>query len=88
MINNSQQIDSQASKLYLLNILRKTILGGISGFILFLVVISATKLLSSFFNNIKFIIDDNDLILSCLGFILVGLIKFLECIREDKKEII
>lgn len=79
-----EQINLQAKKLNLFDIISKAISGGILGFAMFFTVILFTKFLSSAINSgVKFIIDIDDVYLSLLGFLLTALIKILECYRNN-----
>jgi len=58
---------------------------GLFGFSLFFTTIFLSKYIGFLVkNSSEFLIDINDVILSLLGFILLGLIKLLENIRVEK----
>lgn len=61
---------------------------GILGFIAFLFVLVATKYLSFLIGNqTKFIIDEEDLMLSLIGFVLFFLIRLLENTNEHQNQL-
>ena len=65
----------------------KCILGGIGGFIAFLVTIMAAKFLGSVFHSIPSAkLESGDFLLAMIGFVLVFLIKFLEQFGKTEKE--
>lgn len=70
---------------FLMNFFVKPLFSGVLGFLLFMIVIGATKLLGCCFGTIdKFYFDINDVILSGLGFFLLFLIRLLDNFREKE----
>lgn len=70
---------------FLMNFVVKPLFSGVLGFLLFMIVIGATKLLGCCFGTIdEFNFDINDVILSGLGFFLVFLIRLLDNFREKE----
>lgn len=67
--------------LYVLHPLR----GGLWGFLIFFVLLLMVKYLGYFIGSQnEFLVDETDLILSMVGFILVFLIRFLENFKEKE----
>ena len=70
---------------FLLKYIYYPIRAGLVGFSLFFTTIFLSKYIGFLVKNSnRFVIDINDVVLSLLGFILLGLIKLLENIRVDK----
>lgn len=77
-----QKIQNKFGNL-LTNFLVKPIISGIVGFLLFFFILVATKWLSYVLGTQEgFAIEIDDLFLSSIGFILIGLIKLLENFKE------
>lgn len=69
---------------FLLKYIFYPIRAGLFGFSLFFTTIFISKYVGHLVKNTQtFVIDINDVILSLLGFILLGLIKFLENFKSD-----
>ncbi len=68
----------------MLNI-KKSILAGIGGYFLFLIILLATKSISVFIQaSAELKIELTDFIVPVIGFILLSLIKFLENFRDSE----
>ena len=65
--------------------IRKSLLAGVWGYLLFLIILFLTKELSSLvIRDISLQIETTDFILPLIGFFLMSLIKFLESLSTDE----
>lgn len=63
----------------------KPVASGLGGFLLFLSLLAFMKFLSSWLTpNTKFVIDNEDILLSMVGFVLMFLIVFLQNFTDSK----
>ena len=65
--------------------IKKSIVAGFGGYILFLVILLLTKTFSAFIQtNSSVSFEQSDFILPIIGFILLSLIKFLENFKDNE----
>ena len=78
------ELISPAKRPSVFNNIGKSLLSGLGGYFLFLIILLATKTISIFIQteeSLKF--ETTDFILPIIGFFLLFLIKLLENLRED-----
>ena len=66
----------------------KCFVGGVTGFMLFLMTLVAAKFISHLFGTIQnFKIDSDDFVLALIGFVMFFIIKLLEPFADKENEV-